>query len=68
MVTLLPYAFSRYHYIVAGTVTGNGFENYLFGTMEGDTIVGKGGYDRLFGLAGADKMSSGTGDDIFEGE
>jgi Ca2+-binding RTX toxin-like protein len=69
MVTLLPYAFSCYHYIVAaGTETGNGFENYVFGTMEGDTIVGKGGNDRFFGLAGADKISSGTGDDVLNGD
>ena len=41
--------------VMGGSVTGNGFKNYLFGTMVDDTIIGKEGNDRLYGLAGAIK-------------
>ncbi|HEX9320350.1 MAG TPA: calcium-binding protein [Nitrososphaeraceae archaeon] len=61
-VTINPY------FAHAGSVVGNGFKNYLFGTMEGDTILGMAGNDRLFGLAGADKIYGGSGDDIIEGD
>jgi RTX calcium-binding nonapeptide repeat (4 copies) len=52
----------------AGIVTGNDFRNYLFGTMDADTILGKGANDRLHGLAGADIIRGGSGDDILEGD
>lgn len=52
----------------AGLVTGNDYRNYLFGTMDADTILGKGADDRLYGLAGADTIYGGSGDDILEGD
>src|ERR1043165_400216 len=52
----------------AGLVTGNDYRNYLFGTMDADTILGKGADDRLYGLAGADSIYGGSGDDILEGD
>jgi Ca2+-binding RTX toxin-like protein len=55
------------HVVTAGMVTGNAFKNYLFGTMQADTITGEGDSDSLFGLAGADKISGGNGKDIIEG-
>jgi hypothetical protein len=54
--------------VMGGSVTGNGFKNYLFGTMIDDTITGKEGNDRLYGLAGADKIFGGSGDDILQGD
>ena len=54
--------------VMGGSVTGNGFKNYLFGTMVDDTIIGKEGNDRLYGLAGADKIFGGNGDDILQGD
>ena len=53
--------------VMGGSVTGNGFKNYLFGTMV-DNIIGKEGNDRLYGLAGADKIFGGNGDDILQGD
>lgn len=54
--------------VIGGSVTGNGFKNYLFGTMVDDTIIGKEGNDRLYGLAGADKIFGDSGDDILQGD
>jgi hypothetical protein len=56
------------HFVYAGPVMGNDFKNYLFGTMQADTILGEGDNDRLFGLAGADKVYGGSGEDIIEGD
>ncbi len=54
--------------VIGGSVIGNGFKNYLFGTMVDDTIIGKEGNDRLYGLAGADKIFGDSGDDILQGD
>jgi hypothetical protein len=54
--------------VIGGSVTGNGFKNYLFGTMVDDIIIGKEGNDRLYGLAGADKIFGDSGDDILQGD
>ena len=54
--------------VMGGSVTGNGFKNYLFGNMVDDPIIGKEGNDRLYGLAGADKIYGGNGDDILQGD
>lgn len=63
-ITVLP----AFPVASAGIVTGNDFRNYLFGTMDADTILGKGANDRLHGLAGADIIQGGSGDDILEGD
>ncbi|MBU8874085.1 DUF4347 domain-containing protein [Reyranella sp. MMS21-HV4-11] len=47
------------------TLTGNGFDNKLYGDMGDDTLVGGGGNDRLAGGIGADAMSGGLGDDVY---
>lgn len=54
--------------VSGGTVVGNALKNYLFGTMQGDTIMGEEDNDRLFGLAGADMIYGGSGGDIIEGD
>jgi serralysin len=54
--------------VTGRSVTGNGFKNYLFGTMVDDTIMGKEGNDRLYGLAGVDKIFGDSDDDIIEGD
>lgn len=56
------------HLVSAGTIKGNDLKNYLFGTMQADTIMGEGDNDRLFGLAGADMIYGGSGADIIEGD
>ena len=56
------------HLVSGGTVVGNALKNYLFGTMQGDTIIGEEDNDRLFGLAGADLIYGGSGGDIIEGD
>jgi Ca2+-binding RTX toxin-like protein len=56
------------HLVYSGTVIGNDFKNYLFGTMQADTIMGEDDNDRLFGLAGTDMIYGGSGGDIIEGD
>jgi|GEM_PF-691010 len=51
--------------VVGLTLTGNGFDNKLYGDMGNDTLTGGGGNDRLGGGAGADAMSGGLGDDVY---
>jgi len=67
LLTCFP-VFPAFPIASAGIVTGNDFRNYLFGTMDADTILGKGANDRLHGLAGADIIQGGSGDDILEGD
>lgn len=54
--------------ISGADVTGNGFDNTLYGTMSADTINGKGGSDNLFGITGDDEISGGTGSDFIQGD
>ena len=68
LLFLLSLPSSSLSEVIGGTVTGNGFKNYLFGTMADDTIIGKEGNDRLYGLAGADKIFGDSGDDILQGD
>ncbi|MGA9927186.1 MAG: hypothetical protein WBP96_01150, partial [Nitrososphaeraceae archaeon] len=68
LLFLLSLPSSSLSEVIGGTVTGNGFKNYLFGTMVDDTIIGKEGNDRLYGLAGADKIFGDSDDDILQGD
>jgi Ca2+-binding RTX toxin-like protein len=68
LLFLLSLPSSTLSEVIGGSVTGNGFKNYLFGTMVDDTIIGKEGNDRLYGLAGADKIFGDSGDDILQGD
>jgi len=68
LLLLLCLSSSSFSVVIGGSVTGNGFKNYLFGTMVDDTIIGKEGNDRLFGLAGADKVFGDRGEDSIQGD
>jgi len=68
LLFLLSLPSSSLSEVIGGSVIGNGFKNYLFGTMVDDTIIGKEGNDRLYGLAGADKIFGDSGDDILQGD
>lgn len=48
-------------------VTGNNANNYLFGTLENDTISGLDGNDLLIGIGGNDVLIGGDGADTFVG-
>jgi Ca2+-binding RTX toxin-like protein len=46
---------------------GNGKDNALKGTMNGDVLVGRNGSDRLTGLLGDDILDGGAGNDKIDG-
>uniref|UniRef100_UPI00259CBA73 calcium-binding protein n=1 Tax=uncultured Reyranella sp. TaxID=735512 RepID=UPI00259CBA73 len=48
-------------------LTGNDFDNRIYGGAGNDTLVGGGGADQLFGGAGNDTLNGGIGDDRLHG-
>jgi Ca2+-binding RTX toxin-like protein len=50
------------------TVTGSGFNDFLWGGVGNDTLTGGSGNDLLFGDLGADSLSGGAGNDTLYGD
>jgi serralysin len=62
-------AIANFENVIGGqasdTITGDGFDNKLWGGFNIDALNGAGGSDTLDGGQGADAMTGGTGDDTF---
>ena len=53
--------------LTAMNLTGNGFNNAIYGTAGANTLRGRGGNDRLFGFDGNDTLRGGFGTDQLTG-
>ena len=53
--------------ITAMNLTGNGFNNAIYGTAGANVLRGRGGNDRLFGFEGNDTLRGGFGTDQLTG-